>query len=60
MIFKRLLRDCAALARGRSDSRMAGNMDDATYATAAAEESQPDSGDDEEEPQSCQHSYFLG
>ena len=48
MIFKWLLRDCTAFARRRSDSRMAGSMDGPTYATAAAEESKPDSGDDEE------------
>ena len=32
MIFKWLLRDCTALARRRSDSRMAGSMDNASYA----------------------------
>ena len=36
MIFKWLLRDCTGLARCRSDSCMAGSMDDASYAQLAA------------------------
>ena len=36
MIFKWLLRDCMAIARRRSDSCMAGSMDDAYYAQLAA------------------------
>ena len=31
MIFKWLLRDCTALARCRSDSYMAGSIDDTSY-----------------------------